>query len=467
MRTTTTILFLIVISTKLILGQDLILSGQLLSSSDSNAIGYASIGIANTYIGTISNESGDFQLKLPSKHNKDTLIVSAIGYKSQKIAIHEFHQSPNQIIYLQAHTYSLNEVIVTNKKLSAKDILRACIKNIPKNYPTKKFSYEVFMREAGILDSTYAMLTESVANVLDHGYRSNIKKNRFQLLELRRSNDNRKFNWRASLKEWLYEKNGLYECIKNDRLKIKKRSNKIETFEYYKSYGSDPYRFLSEEFLKQIDANIDSLTYYNNQLVYCISYKVKKHKFATDCVGQIIIEKANKALLEMRSRTYINKERLRSLKKADGSLKYTENQITSRANIGFDNLNYTKLILKYKKQNKKYYLSYIRAQHNGTNSLGTFLGSNNVNKSHQSNWTSGMLYQDNELFVTKIHEKPVKIKWRKKMDKSKELYKHELPYHKSFWDSYTIIIRNPLSQKMASDLNHEQNLENQFIENGK
>lgn len=135
--------------------------------------------------------------------------------------------------------------------------------------------------------------------------------------------------------------------------------------------------------------------------------------------------------------------------------------------MGFDNLNYTKLILKYKKQNKKYYLSYIRVQHNGTNSIGTFSGSNNVKKSHQSNWTSGMLYQDNELFITKIHEKPVKIKWRKKMDRSKELYKHELPYNKSFWGSYTTIVRNPLSKKMASDLNHEQNLENQFIENGK
>jgi len=461
------LLLILLFITSSLFAQEITISGKILSSKDSKPICYASIGIANSYIGTISNDSGDFQLKLSTNYSQDTITVSAIGYKSQKIAIEEFNQSSKQIIYLQAHTYSLNEVIVTNKKLSAKDILRACIKNIPKNYPTKKFSYEVFMREAGILDSTYAMLTESVANVVDYGYRSNIKKNKFQLLEFRKSNDKRNFNWRTSLREWLYEKNGLYECIKNDRLKIKKRNNKIETFEYYKSHESNPYRFLSEEFLRQIDANIDSLSYYNNQLVYCISYKTKKHKLSTDCIGQIIIEKSNKALLEIRSRAYINKDRLRSIKKADGSTKYTENQITSKANMGFNNLNYTKLILKYKKQNKKYYLSYIRVQHNGTNSIGTFSGSNNVKKSHQSNWTSGMLYQDNELFVTKIHEKPVKIKWRKKMDRSKELYKHELPYNKSFWGSYTTIVRNPLSKKMASDLNHEQNLENQFIENGK
>lgn len=461
------LLLILLFITSSLFAQEITISGKILSSKDSQPICYASIGIANSYIGTISNDSGDFQLKLSTNYSQDTITVSAIGYKSQRITIPEFHQSTKQIIYLQTHTYSLNEVIVTNNKLSAKDILRACIKNIPKNYPTRKFSYEVFMREAGILDSTYAILTESVANVVDYGYRSNIKKNKFQLLEFRKSNDKRNFNWRTSLNEWLYEKNGLYECVKNDRLKIKKRNNKIETFEYYKSHESDPYRFLSEEFLRQIDANIDSLSYYNNQLVYCISYKAKKHKLSTDCIGQIIIEKSNKALLEIRSRAYINKDRLRSIKKADGSPKYTENQITGRANMGFNNLNYTKLILKYKKQNKKYYLSYIRVQHNGTNSIGTFSGSNNVKKSHQSNWTSGMLYQDNELFVTKIHEKPIKIKWRKKMDRSKELYKHELPYNKSFWGSYTTIVRNPLSKKMASDLNHEQNLENQFIENGK
>jgi len=467
MRIKISFFILFFISTKLVLGQGLILSGKLLTTKDSLPISYGSIGIVNTYIGTISNESGDFQLKLPSKHNQDTLVVSAIGYKSQKIAIPELNQSSNQIIYLQAHTYSLNEVIVTNKKLSAKDILRACIKNIPKNYPTKKFSYEVFMREAGILDSTYAMLTESVANVLDYGYRSNIKKNRFQLLEFRRSNDNRNFNWRTSLSEWLYEKNGLYECVKNDRLKIKERNNNIENKEYYKTIAPGPHRFLCEDFLRQIDAKIDSLSYFNNQLIYCISYTSTKGTHSTDCKGQIFIDKSNKALLEVHSRTYINKERLRSLKKSDGTPKYKESTITDFANLGFDGENYSKLILKYKKQNNKYYLSYIRVQHNGTSSLGSVFSFNNFKKAYKSKWTSNMLYQDNELFVTKIHEKPVKIKWRKKMDRSKELYKHELPYNKSFWNSYTTTIRNPLSKKMASDLNHKQNLENQFIENGK
>nr|WP_320117520.1 carboxypeptidase-like regulatory domain-containing protein [uncultured Marinifilum sp.] len=448
-------------------GQNLTLSGKLISSYDSSPICYASIGIVNTHIGTISNESGDFQLKLPSKYNQDTLIVSAIAFKSKKIAINKLINSSNHIIYLESHAYALNEVIVTNKKLTAKDILKECIKNIPKNNPTKKFSYEVFMREAGILDSTYAMLTESVANVVDYGYRNDIKKNRFQLLEFRKSSDNRNFNWRTSLEEWLYEKNGLYECIKNDRLKIKKRNNQIEAKEYYKTIKSGPHRFLSEDFIRQINANIDSLTYYNNKLVYCISYTSTEGIYSTDCEGQIFIEKSSKALLEVRSRTYINKERLRSLKKKDGTPKFKKKTITGFANMGFDGTNYSKLIIKYKKENKKYYLSYIRVQHNGTSSLGSIFTFNNFKKAYQSNWTSNMLYQDNELFVTKIHKKPIKIKWRNKMDRSKELYKHEFPYNKNFWNSYSIIVRNPLSKKMASDLSFERNLEQQFIENGK
>ncbi|MDQ2180761.1 carboxypeptidase-like regulatory domain-containing protein [Marinifilum sp. D714] len=448
-------------------GQDFILSGKIYSSKNNSPISYASIGISNTHIGTISNNLGDFQMKLTHSQSQDTITISAIGYKSKKIAIPELYHSSNKTIYLESHTYKLNEVIITNKKVSAKDILRLCIKSIPKNYPTKKYSYEVFFREAGILDSTYALLTESVSHVVDYGYQKDIKKNKLQLLEFRKSNDNRKFNWRTSLREWLYEKNGLYECIKNDRLKIKEQNNNIEIKEYYKTIEPGAHRFLCEDFLRQIDANIDSLSYYNNKLVYCISYTSTKGIYKTDSEGQIIVEKSTKAILEIRSRTFTNKDRLRSLRKEDGTPKFKERTIVGMANRGFDGPNHSKIIVKYKKQNNKYYLSYIRVQHSGTVSIGSITGFNNFKKAYQSNWTSNMLYQDNELFVTKVHEKPIRIKWRKKMDRSKELYKHELPYTKSFWDSYTTIVRNPLSQKMASDLSLEKNLEQQFIQNGK
>ena len=47
----------------------------------------ASVYIKNTTIGTVTNSDGKFVLVVPNKHQKDTLIISSIGYKTFKTPI--------------------------------------------------------------------------------------------------------------------------------------------------------------------------------------------------------------------------------------------------------------------------------------------------------------------------------------------------------------------------------------------
>lgn len=82
----------------------------------------ASIKIAGTTIGTISNVNGNFNL---SKLNKghQTLIVSAIGYQTKKQVVHL--QTDNQFIniFLENDDFGLNEIVVTGtmKEMSRSD----------------------------------------------------------------------------------------------------------------------------------------------------------------------------------------------------------------------------------------------------------------------------------------------------------------------------------------------------------
>ena len=70
----------------------------------------ANIYVKNTTLGTISNSDGKFLLVVPREFEKDTLVVSSIGYKSFKISISDFDNSEE--IYLETDIASLEEVLI-------------------------------------------------------------------------------------------------------------------------------------------------------------------------------------------------------------------------------------------------------------------------------------------------------------------------------------------------------------------
>ncbi len=91
------------------------IQGKVVNQSDQNAIAYTNIGIANTGIGTISNEDGSFSLKVPTPNLNDTLCFSGIGFIKRNIPVQSF-LTQGVIVNLKEHVTQLNEVTVTSKK---------------------------------------------------------------------------------------------------------------------------------------------------------------------------------------------------------------------------------------------------------------------------------------------------------------------------------------------------------------
>lgn len=90
-------------------------SGRVINSQSREAVPYVSIGIENKATGTVSNIKGEFFLKLRADiSSADSVIFSSIGYKTVKHSIADL-QKPDNEVFIVPQTYSLEEVVVTDR----------------------------------------------------------------------------------------------------------------------------------------------------------------------------------------------------------------------------------------------------------------------------------------------------------------------------------------------------------------
>ena len=83
---------------------------------------YVNIGIIGKNVGTVSNQNGDFKIKLEDKYSNDSLRFSMIGYNSKtfKVADIKSNLKNNFIIELEPSMILLDEVIINSKVLKEK-----------------------------------------------------------------------------------------------------------------------------------------------------------------------------------------------------------------------------------------------------------------------------------------------------------------------------------------------------------
>lgn len=95
-------------------GQEMVLSGVI--QSDGEQLPFATIGILNKNIGTITDVKGGFKLMIPASSFEDTLIVSYLGYKSKSFIPIKIQPRSNWQINLEKDVIELRPVIVVDKR---------------------------------------------------------------------------------------------------------------------------------------------------------------------------------------------------------------------------------------------------------------------------------------------------------------------------------------------------------------
>jgi hypothetical protein len=98
-------------------GYSQIIRGTILDKSDNSKIYSASIYLNGTFIGTLSDSNGNFELDI-SKNASMPLTISYIGYYS--VTLTGFSTDKPLIIYLTPKVYEMNEVVISSKSLARK-----------------------------------------------------------------------------------------------------------------------------------------------------------------------------------------------------------------------------------------------------------------------------------------------------------------------------------------------------------
>ncbi len=462
----------LVISFKIVAQNITILKGHIYNFEDKLPISYVNIALKGTSLGTVTNEVGSFVFALPSSKTsyfKDSLIVSAIGYKTYSIKVGDILNDTLINIYLQPYTYLLKEVVVNGRANFATYIVEQMIKNIDNNYASKPYVMRGFYREASLQDTSYTRLIEAFVSIYDKGIKTNLEDMRIKVEELRKSDDNRDMDWFASIKEWLYEKNGLYSTLAKNRLKKQYSSAHTinETVEMPDTTQNQALvrRFLSNKFLSYMSFSLRGISYLDGDSIYHIDYEPIKSVIQTYKVaGTLYINASDFALIETNTKIFVNKEIYQD------NPKISQNQrdriIAAISKRTIDGYLFFETINKYKKHGSKYFLQYISYKGTGTNSSPIIL---NVKETINSKWEKGKFYQMNQFVITEIitdKDKINKISKSAHIDKKDDLYDLDMPYHIDFWKNAGFIPLSPISQKMLRDLEKEKSLEQQFIDNG-
>ena len=119
-------------------------TGKVLDASSKRQLSYASIQLISTNISNVTNSEGNFVLKVPSVLRADTLLISYLGYKTQKIVI---KPGVNQRVNISLFPSEIDLSPITIRPLDASELMLMAINRIDRNNHVEAKQITAFYRE--------------------------------------------------------------------------------------------------------------------------------------------------------------------------------------------------------------------------------------------------------------------------------------------------------------------------------
>jgi hypothetical protein len=250
----------------------IVLTGMVLDHSNREPISEVSVSLLNRPVGTITNTDGNFILKLPVEDRNDTLLISCLGYASQKKVIGDFQK--DEIISLHSISIKIKEIKV--RAISVQEILAQFRNSITINYATVNQLLTGFYREVLKQDDEYINVSEAVLEILKAPYDQIIRDDKVHLLKARRSPEVRPFQWVNFKMQGGPHTITMLDVVKN-----------LETF-------------LDPEFESLYHYTIHQVIWYKNHPVFVIRFRPARDIETPSFVGEMYIDRESYALLYAR-----------------------------------------------------------------------------------------------------------------------------------------------------------------------
>ncbi len=162
------------------------LKGRVLDKTDREPLPYTSVYLSGKTIGVITNENGDFVLKLNSKYMADTIVISCIGYKRIKEPVVSF-LGPEKEYLLKPDVVSIQEVII--RKINPVALLQSAREDIRNNFPDNPSILTSFYRERIRKGSRYMLISEAILENYKPGYDRTAASDQVKILKGRKTED--------------------------------------------------------------------------------------------------------------------------------------------------------------------------------------------------------------------------------------------------------------------------------------
>ena len=156
-------------------------SGVVKNSKSKKDLSSVNIFLPGSHVGTVTNDDGYFNLKL--KKMVPEIIVSHLGYKSQRIALNKNNMKDLKIM-LVPHTNLLNEVVVLG--LDPNELVEEALGNVSENYSKKSNNLTGFYRETAQKGKKFINVSEAIIYIYKTPYKQSVENDRVQILKGRR-----------------------------------------------------------------------------------------------------------------------------------------------------------------------------------------------------------------------------------------------------------------------------------------
>lgn len=297
--------------------------GKVFDKATKEPLSFANISLLGKSVGTVSNEEGEFNLKIFQKNISDTLVISFIGYKNTYIPINQLSVLMNRI-YLEEDQYQIQEVVIRTNE--PQEILQEAIEKIRDNYYTDPYYITSFYREIVTNKDQLAAITEAVLEVYKSPYWG-LFSDQIKMIKSRK-NEYYSAEDTVSLKL----KGGLYASLYLDMIK-------------------NPSIFLNEDFFHNFTYNIADIVKFDNSTAYLINFKPRVFLQEETFEGNIYIHTDNLAIVAI------------EFKIDEDAIDKIGNNLVVKKSFGTRvRPTSAKYFINYRKINGKYFLNLVRGE---------------------------------------------------------------------------------------------------------
>lgn len=251
--------------------EPIILTGKIIDEKNKFPVRYASVSVYDKPIGTITNDEGEFVLKIKPEMADLPILMSCLGC-AQKLLTHE-ELSQNPVVLLHPISIQIKEVKI--RAITAEEILNNVFTNLAKNYGNELFLMHAFYRETLRQDGNYINISEAVVEILKSEYLNNNRDDKIRIVKGRKSPDAGSFQW--------------------VNFKLMGGPSTITKMDILKTMDN----FIDPDYREMYHYSIDRVILYHDIPVYVVQFRPVKNTDFFCFEGEMYIDRENFAVLHV------------------------------------------------------------------------------------------------------------------------------------------------------------------------